>query len=223
MTVTPAAELAKMWPIFPIGHDNPISLRAISPALSPTNITFTAREYPDTQVRQRAFEVEALRLNEQGYNVYIVMNPINPDFEGGRSNGLAVCDEHIACRHRLLIDLDRVEVLKAPATATDIQEAGDVADRISDYLQSAHAVEPFRVMSGNGIHLYVPLDDFPNDNSSNESCRQVLRALAQRFNTDNIKVDTAVYNASRITKVPGTIARKGDEAHGRPYRMACVL
>jgi hypothetical protein len=110
----------------------------------------------------------------------------------------------------------------APASIAEIKEAEQVADAIATRLQSVWPFEPFRVMSGNGIHLYLPLDDVPNDPEFKELCRQFLIDMDQ-FETATIKVDKVVYNASRITKVPGTIARKGIEADGRPYRMAIVL
>jgi hypothetical protein len=51
----------------------------------------------------------------------------------------------------------------------------------------------------------------------------VLLALAQRFDTDAVKIDRAVFNASRICKVPGTVARKGDNTKDRPHRRARLL
>lgn len=220
-----AAELAKMWPIFPIGPDNPITLRAISPKgaefeFPARNITFTAMDFPEVEKRKEAFAKQVLALNREGYNVYTCLNPIKPDFAGDLKNGLAVRDEHIACRQRLLIDLDRANTSNAPATDSEILEANALADRIFDRLQSRFDVEPFRVMSGNGIHLYLPLKNLPNDPDHKELCRQVLINLASEFDTDTMRVDTSVYNAARITKVPGTIARKGIKSPGRPYRMA---
>ncbi len=223
-----AHELAKMWAIFPIGQANPISIRAISPKgastfLLPENVTFNAAEFPELDDRKQAFADAALRLNEFGYNVYIVLNQIKTSFAGDTRNRIAVSDQDIASRQRLLIDLDRTGTLLAPASDAEISEAADVADEISSHLGSLYGLESFKVMSGNGIHLYLPLDDIPNDPASNSCCQAMLKALARRFNTDNIKVDQTVYNASRITKVPGTIARKGCETAERPFRMACVL
>jgi len=43
------------------------------------------------------------------------------------------------------------------------------------------------------------------------------------FDNDEAKIDRVVYNASRITKIPGTIMRKGIESDGRPFRMSRVL
>jgi hypothetical protein len=47
--------------------------------------------------------------------------------------------------------------------------------------------------------------------------------LATKFDNDTVGVDRVVYNAGRITKIPGTIARKGVESEGRPYRMAMIV
>ena len=43
------------------------------------------------------------------------------------------------------------------------------------------------------------------------------------FDTETHKVDTTVHNASRITKMIGTVARKGKESAGRPYRKAKMI
>ena len=51
----------------------------------------------------------------------------------------------------------------------------------------------------------------------------VLKALAYRFDTDQVKVDTTVANAARISKVYGTLAAKGDSTKDRPHRLARIL
>ena len=50
-----------------------------------------------------------------------------------------------------------------------------------------------------------------------------LKVLAKEFNTTTTEIDTVVWNASRITKFLGTIARKGEETATRPYRLARLL
>jgi hypothetical protein len=219
-------ELAKTWEIFSIGLPDPITLRAIPPKgenLPTLNKTFTAREYPELDARKQAFTDAAINLNMVGYNIYTSVNPVLPTFEGNRVNGMAVKDKDIACRRRLLIDIDRVDSSIGPATDEELAEAKAVADRIAAYLDEEHDIQVCMVMSGNGYHLYVPLADLANDDKSKLCCQWILQGLARRFNTDTIKVDTSVFNASRITKVPGTIARKGLETQDRPYRMAKVI
>ena len=131
--------------------------------------------------------------------------------------------EDIECRRLLLIDIDRKAGTRQPATEQELEEAICLADKIAAYLLESGWVDIAKVMSGNGAHLYCPLDDLPNDKNSKEAVQMVLGDLARKFDTDLLHVDQMVFDAPRITKVPGTIARKGTESPGRPYRMARVL
>lgn len=216
------AELDKMWALFPPDPLAPIHLRAIWPkgesSRSAENLIFTAAEYPSISGRKQAFSDSALELNASGYNIYTCFNPILP----GHSKS-SVNDQDIAVRTRILIDIDRVDTLSASATDAEIEEAERLADKVASYLHEERELLVRRVMSGNGVHLYVPLDSIPNDDTSRDHCKQLLRGLAQRFDNDQVKIDTTVFNAARITKVPGTIMRKGAETTDRPYRMARVI
>ena len=49
------------------------------------------------------------------------------------------------------------------------------------------------------------------------------RNLADRFDDDRVAVDKSVHNPSRIWKLYGTLASKGDDTPSRPHRMARVL
>ena len=220
-------ELAKMWSIFEVDGGSLISLRAISPKDAPVelltrNLTFTPADFPDVEDRKQAFSEYAITLNTQGYNVYIVMNPINLGFRGNLSNRIAVADPDIISRRLLLIDLDRTGHLVASATDEEINDSAEVADLVAAFLEQEYDVEVVRVMSGNGSHLYMALQDIPNDARFKTACQQLLVALGQKFDTPTIKIDRGVFNASRITKVPGTVARKGVETSDRPFRMAFV-
>ena len=216
-------EMRRMWTIFKIGENNPISLRAIwpkdtSPPKPTINKTYGAEKYPDLNDRQEAFVADAVRLNGDGYNIYIVMNPISPGFFGG-----SVSREDIECRRLLLIDIDRKAGTRQPATEQEVEEALCLANKIEAYLLESGWMDIAKVMSGNGAHLYCPIDDLPNDQRAKDAVQSVLKDLARKFDTDHLHVDQMVFDAPRITKVPGTIARKGTESADRPYRMALVL
>ncbi len=218
----PGQEIKKMWRIFPTGNSNTLELRALWPkgvvASSQTKtLHFSAADYPDIGDRQSAFEKAALRINRLGFNVYLVMNPIRADFDER-----SACDEHIEVRRVLLIDIDRAGETKQPATDAEVEAARLLADQVEGWFAERGWNEPHRVMSGNGHHLYYPLANLPNDERSTLWVQKVLSTLADRFDNDTVKVDRGVFNASRITKVPGTIARKGLESEGRPYRMAVI-
>jgi hypothetical protein len=67
------------------------------------------------------------------------------------------------------------------------------------------------------------LPEVANDDESKQYVQRLLKTLASEFDNETVKIDTTVFNASRITKVVGTVARKGLELEGRPYRMARVI
>ena len=215
-------EIAKMWKIFRVAPDVVLELRALWPnglegGKPPRIEHFRATNYSSIEARQRAFETRALQLNDLGYNVYTVMNPIKPGFTGG-----AVKDDDILCRRLFLVDIDRASDTKVPADQSELDAALMLAKSIKSYATTLDFPEPTMVMSGNGYHLYYPLPDLDNDAETTEVVQQALLDLAHSFNTGSIRVDTTVYNASRITKVPGTLMRKGVDSDERPYRIAVV-
>lgn len=221
-----AEDLQQLQALFQIGHHNPITLRAIKKPNTlcgikrphVINLNFSATGFASIGDRWAAFALEAERLNATGYNIYTCLNPIRADF-----SGKAVADDDIACRKLLLVDLDRAGDTSAPATDDEIRKANEVADRIEDWVCNRVGEAPTRMLSGNGIHLYLSLADMPNDERSRAICRSVLDDLATQFNTADIKVDQSVHNASRITKVLGTWAYKGEQTDERPYRKAVLL
>lgn len=213
-------DIERLQALFQIGEHNPITLRAIhagkrEPVL---NYNFLASDFPSVVTRWEAFVEQATALNRQAYNIYTCLNPINEEFQSG-----AVTDGDIACRRLLLIDLDRADKCNAPASDDEIRSAVLVADDIENWLGDLSDSVPTRIMSGNGIHLYYQMEETRNDIDGRNRVRNLLRDLAERFDTPTIKIDTSVSNASRITKVPGTIARKGVATNERPYREASFL
>ena len=210
-------EIKNQWKIISTGPSSILELRALCPSRSKPAKTlhFRANEHESVDACHEAFEVEALKLNADGYNIYIVMNPIRPDFKGG-----AATDQDIAYRDLVLIDIDRAATAKEPANDSEVEEARKLADAVEAHLNSKGCGNPIRTMSGNGHHLYYVLSDIPNNNEATRTIALFLKKLAEKFNNPAVKIDTAVSNASRITKVLGTIARKGIATAERPYRMA---
>jgi len=215
-------EIAKMWKILRTDSDSILELRALWPsgidgARPPRTEHFRVANYTSIEACQRAFETRAFQLNDLGYNVYTVMNPIKPGFTGG-----AATDEDILCRRLLLVDIDRAGTKKVPACQSELDAALVLAKSIKSYATTLDFPEPTMVMSGNGYHLYYPLPDLENTPETTAVIQKALNDLAGSFNTASMSVDTTVYNASRITKVPGTVMRKGVASDERPHRIAVV-
>jgi hypothetical protein len=146
------------------------------------------------------------------------MNPIKTDI-----NGHSAGDIDIAFRDLLLIDIDKVGHKGESSTDEELEAARLLSEDIAKYLKEEGWEDPIRMMSGNGYHLYYILDNLPNDDANKGLVEGTLHELAIKFYNGIVAVDTVVYNASRITKVPGTIARKGPDTAERPHRMAVVL
>lgn len=216
-------ELKKTWGLIAVGESSLLELRPLWPKgiadhKKAPSVHFSVKDYKSIDECKAAFEVKALELNRQGFNVYTVMNPIHEGFTGPG----AAKDDDIRYRDLLLIDIDRVGDTSCPANQAELDAAKVLALEIRDYLADRDWPKPIVLMSANGYHLYYILEGIPNDLESASLVRRFLKNLANRFDNSLVEVDTVVYNASRITKVPGTVARKGIETYDRPYRMAEV-
>lgn len=218
-----AQEISKLWRIVAVGSGSVMEIRALQPkglpgSRPPVVRHFRQGNYPDTEAFKRDVERSALQLNEDGYNVYVVMNPICADFAGPGS----ATDKDILFRDLLLVDIDRAVHATEPANQLELDAAKSLAYQVRDYMASLGCASPIMVMSGNGYHLYYVLKGIDNTAESAAAVATMLKNLAKTFNNGVVEIDTSVYNASRITKVPGTVMRKGVATEERPYRMAVV-
>ena len=131
----------------------------------------------------------------------------------------------ILSRRWLLIDVDPIRPKgEKDVNATDEEKAecGKVTCEILTHLEDLGWPRPVMVDSGNGWHLLFRID-LPNTDLARILLKDVLAWLGDKFDSDKAKVDRAVHNANRISKLPGTWARKGPEEPSRPHRMAHLL
>ena len=134
-------------------------------------------------------------------------------------------DEDITRRHHLLIDFDPNSPERGPndsATDAEKESARLKMEAVYEWLRDLGFPEPIFADSGNGWHLLFPID-LPNDEPTKQLISRFLKALAQRFGDDHVGVDISVHNASRITKLYGTAARKGQDRPERPHRKSKLL
>ena len=214
-----SASISEVWKIIDAGDESALELRAFHYQNKGRVVSkvFKPSDYESVALMKREFELLATELNAKGYNIYTAMNSINPNLQGGSAR-----DKDIAHRNLLLIDIDRAGATKSPAINKEVKAARSLAKEIESYLKQLGWPKPIQMMSGNGWHLYYKLDQLNNDDETTSLIRKALKLLAKRFNNSVVNIDTVVYNASRITKVPGTIARKGEETEDRPHRKAVV-
>ena len=82
--------------------------------------------------------------------------------------------------------------------------------------------EPILARSGNGTHVQFPLD-LPNDDDPTKLVKPILQAVDAKFTDASVTIDTGVFNAARICRLYGTVARKGDSIPSRPHRLSELL
>lgn len=175
---------------------------------------------------------DALKLTTRGVDstpapgVYFVINPIKPQLLARRANryeiaeaGSLTTDQDIVSRRWILIDVDPVRVSSISASDQEKGYAEDVSLAVYQHLKEQGWAKPIVVDSGNGWHLYYRVE-LPVDDGG--LVKSLLHALAARFDNDHAKIDTTVFNPSRISKLPGTKSRKGDDVSDRPHRWSVV-
>ena len=163
---------------------------------------------------------EALKWEEQGASgVYFIPNPLLPS-----SYGHFATDVDVLARHWLLIDVDSIRPAKTGATDRERLAAWEVVQSVEATL----AVVGYRRWvvgdSGNGYHVLVHFDPpLLNDAAAKNLCREVLHGLKSLCGNEKATVDTSTYNAARIVKLYGTLARKGTETAERPHRYSRLI
>jgi hypothetical protein len=204
-----------------------IEIRALHVDRGPTRTGVTYAGYFQFDAGDEIVHALA-SLDGRADGIYVVLNQVNPALiaraknrlQAGLKNTTSDADI-IACRW-LYVDVDPVRPAGISASEQERQAALERAIRIRQFLCARGWPEPVYADSGNGAHLLYHLPDLPLDRAKS-LVEQCLKALDARFSDTVVKVDTATANASRICKLYGTMARKGDPTPERPHRLSRVL
>ena len=166
----------------------------------------------------------------QDFNAYFVMNPLMPECYGREQKDKVVLkpknttsDKEIIGRDWVLIDVDCNRVAGVNATSKEAEYAYAKAEQVESFLLSQGFNRPVKVFSGSGIHLYLKCALACNESNDN-LIRDFLLALGMLFDDANCKIDSVVFNRSRISRLPGTWNRKGSKSSKeRPQRICRFL
>jgi len=135
-------------------------------------------------------------------------------------------DQEIEQIQNLLIDLDPIRPEGISSTDQEHEAALEMAQVIYADLTKEGWPEPLVGDSGNGGHLSYPLE-LPNTQESIDLVKAVLKALSLRYQDHlarlNLEMDQAVFNPARLTKLYGTMVRKGDNTQDRPHRLSQIV
>lgn len=161
-------------------------------------------------------------------NPYVTLNPVNPDLLARACNRIekraqhTTADNDVLCRRWLYLDIDPVRPSGVSSTEAGREAALATLTSVTGFLKSVGWPDPVTAMSGNGYYAMYRVD-LANTPESTALVKSILESLASRFNMPSVHIDTAVYNASRIAAVIGTMKRKGDSTHERPHRRSHLV
>ena len=170
----------------------------------------------------------AANYSKTAKGVYLVMNRLAPALASRPrliKNTSLTKDADIARRQRVLIDFDPSSPDRGPndsATDDEKEAARERMVEVDAWLSEHGWPAPIVADSGNGWHLLFAID-LPNDEKSRNLIRDFLVSLSKQFSDDQVAVDISVHNASRITKLYGTLARKGEHRPQRPHRLSRLV
>lgn len=148
--------------------------------------------------------------------VYMVGNPLNPALLG-RGRGAfyraksTASDADVTRRRLFYIDVDSVRPSAINASASEIDAAMERTAATVEWLctELDFTTPLFHGTSGSGGMVLYRID-VPNDDNATAQLQGCLEALSATLSDATVKVDTSVYNAARIFRVPGTINAKSN-------------
>lgn len=161
--------------------------------------------------------------------VYFTLNDIDESCHGRaqserllQSPKTTTTDANITRRRWVLVDFDPVRVSGTNSSDTELALAHEKAQTVFAHLRDCGFADPVVCRSGNGWHLLYKCD-MPNDDAHRDLVQQFLQALSMMFSDARVDIDEAVFNAARICKLYGTMARKGADIAERPWRMSEIV
>lgn len=174
---------------------------------------------------------EALALESAGVNgIYVTLNKVNPVLFSRRADRVkalskkdaTTSDADIVRRNFLPVDIDPIRPSGLSSSDDEHDYALLMAGRVADFLAGLGFSEPVIADSGNGAHLLYRIS-LPNDGDSGLLVKHCLEVLDALFSDGRAAVDKGNYNASRIWKLYGTTACKGDDTSDRPHRRSGII
>ena len=120
----------------------------------------------------------------------------------------------------LLLDFDPERLAGISSNQEELEKAHQAARAAYDGLKAEGWEEPIIALSGNGYHMLYRVDFKREEQPLFE---KVLNGIADKYSIPGAKVDTTTGNPSRISKLYGTTARKGNNTEDRPHRQARIL
>lgn len=166
--------------------------------------------------------------SKQDLQVYFIINAIKDDCYGRVqrerlvSNAKTTSDSEIIGRKWLMVDLDPKRTAGISSSDEELELARKKANDVFKFLRNNGFNDPVVCMSGNGYHLMYPCRIAVSE-ETDKLVERFINALAMLFTDDKVDVDKQCKNKARLSKVYGTIAKKGSNSPERPWRTSRII
>ena len=131
-------------------------------------------------------------------------------------------DSDITAYRWFLVDIDPKRKSGISSTGSELDYAKTIASCVARHLETLGFSSPIIARSGNGYHLLYQIS-LPNTEENEALIKQCLISLDKHFSDEYAEIDKSVFNPSRVSKLYGTIARKGADTEERPHRMSEII
>jgi hypothetical protein len=161
-------------------------------------------------------------------NIYFIFNKIKDECYHREQKERFIADVRttgdadIEAREWLLIDIDGKRSAGISSTNDEKSEVRNVALQVYQFLKDSGFPEPISADSGNGYHLLYRIK-MKTSKENDKLISDFLMALDLFASNEHAAIDKKVGNESRITKLYGTVARKGSNSQERPHRESRIL
>jgi hypothetical protein len=168
----------------------------------------------------------AMEWTPSAEGVYVTVNAASPDLLARAANRVVkrpkctTSDGEIIRRVGLVFDADPRRPAGVSATDEEVRLAWARIRQVAGELTARGWPDPILALSGNGGHARYRIDLPANDDGLVE---RVLKVASAKLSDAQVEIDAKLFNAARIIKLYGTVARKGDNVEGRPHRYSRVI
>ncbi|MEE1252276.1 MAG: DnaB-like helicase C-terminal domain-containing protein [Bacteroidales bacterium] len=136
-------------------------------------------------------------------------------------NGGGIADCDIVKRRWVMLDFDPCRPSGTSSTDEQLQKAKQVAQRVWEFLFYNGFYDYVGCLSGNGYHIMLPCDMVVNE-QTDRLVKDFVKVISMLFSTKDVEIDVAVSNRSRLTKLYGTLAMKGENSELTPHRLSRI-
>lgn len=161
--------------------------------------------------------------------IYFVLNDIAPSCYGRKqcekfvkNAKITTNDSDIVHRRWVLCDFDPVRRSGTNSTDEQLGFAHQKARAVFSFLRDRGFSEPVICKSGNGYHCLYRIDA-PATDEVTEIIKNFFKYMGSIFTDDKVDFDEKNFNAARISKLYGTMAKKGANIKEMPWRMSDII